>query len=198
VPRPEHVTYPVLYQSYGRKAGYIPLSQESMYLLHVTPEPPRVRYDKTKFPDMLRERLVEFEGIIGDIRDNISDDDDIVYSPLSEVMLPVPWHKGRVLICGDAAHACAPHITQGAAMALEDAIVLADELAQDGRTAPDALGAFVQRRYPRAKFVQDVSRGILDGEMRVTPDSLPAIVEEMRAHVPQQSAGVDEFLNQPA
>jgi|tagenome__1003787_1003787.scaffolds.fasta_scaffold20869279_2 2-polyprenyl-6-methoxyphenol hydroxylase-like FAD-dependent oxidoreductase len=198
VPRPEEVTYPILYQSYGRKAGYIPLSEETMYLLHVTPEPADVRYEKADFADLLRERLEEFEGIVGDIRDNLKDDDEIVYSRLSEVMLPAPWHRGRVLVCGDAAHACAPHITQGAAMALEDAVVLAEELTRDGRPLEAALGAFMERRYPRAKFVQDVSRQILQGEMRVTPETLPGIIEHMRANAPAQSAAVDEFLNQPA
>jgi 2-polyprenyl-6-methoxyphenol hydroxylase-like FAD-dependent oxidoreductase len=198
VPRPEDVTYPVLYQSYGRKAGYIPLSEETMYLLHVTPEPADVRYERRDYADLLRERLEEFEGIVGDIRDNLKDDDEIVCSRLSEVMLPVPWHRGRVLVCGDAAHACAPHITQGAAMALEDAVVLADELTREDRPVEAALTAFVKRRYPRAKFVQEVSGEILRGEMRVTPETLPGIVEYMRATVPAQSAAVDEFLNQPA
>jgi 2-polyprenyl-6-methoxyphenol hydroxylase-like FAD-dependent oxidoreductase len=198
VPRPEEVTHPVLYQSFGRKAGYIPLSREMMYLLHVTPEPPHVRYDRSTFPEMLRERLEEFEGVVGEIRDNLRDDDDIVYSPLSEVMLPAPWHQGRVLVCGDAAHACAPHITQGAAMALEDAVVLAQELERDGRRLEETLDAFVKRRFPRARFVQDVSRGILEGEMRVTPETLPSIIAEMREHTVAQSTQVDEFLNRAA
>ncbi len=198
VPRPEDVTYPVLYQSYGRKAGYIPLSEETMYLLHVTPEPAEARYERRDYADLLRERLEEFEGIVGDIRENLKDDDDIVYSRLSEVMLPAPWHHGRVLVCGDAAHACAPHITQGAAMALEDAIVLADELTRAHRSVEAALTAFEARRYPRAKFVQEVSGHILRGEMLVTPETLPDIVEQMRANAPAQSAAVDEFLNQPA
>lgn len=198
VARPEEVVYPVLYQSYGRKAGYIPLSPETMYLLHVTPEPPHVRYDTSAFPEMLRERLEEFEGIVGDVRDNLRDDDDIVYSPLSEVMLPAPWHKGRVLVCGDAAHACAPHMTQGAAMALEDAVVLAEELDRDGRRLDEALGAFVQRRYPRARFVQEVSHAILAGEMLVTPETLAGVIAHMRERTPAQSAQVDQFLNQRA
>ena len=48
-----------------------------------------------------------------------------MYSPIADVMLPLPWFSGRVGILGDAAHACAPHLTQGAGMALEDGLVLA-------------------------------------------------------------------------
>jgi 2-polyprenyl-6-methoxyphenol hydroxylase-like FAD-dependent oxidoreductase len=135
IPRPPEVTRGAVFQSVGAKAGYIPLSQESMYLFNVTPEPKGVRVEGDAAVEALRERLETFGGIVGDIRDNLKPGDDVVYSPLHEVMLPTPWSSGRVVVCGDAAHACAPHLTQGAAMALEDAVVLADELdgADDAR-----------------------------------------------------------------
>ena len=102
VPRPPHITYGALYQSPRNKAGHIPLSEETMYLLLVSPEPEGVHYGPGDFAAMLRERLAEYEGVIGDIRDNIEEGDDIVYSPLSEVLLPPPWHKGLVVLGGDA------------------------------------------------------------------------------------------------
>jgi 2-polyprenyl-6-methoxyphenol hydroxylase-like FAD-dependent oxidoreductase len=197
VPRPEELTEGALYQAVGAKGGHIPLSRDTMYLLLVVPEPAHVRYDPADFPQMLRERLAPFGGVLGRIREELSDDADIVYSPLSEVMLPLPWFKSRVLICGDAAHACTPHITQGAAMALEDGIVLADELSAD-RELADALTAFGERRYPRAKLVQDVSRGILNGEMSITADNIQHAFEHMRNALPNQIGGVDDILNQPA
>jgi 2-polyprenyl-6-methoxyphenol hydroxylase-like FAD-dependent oxidoreductase len=197
VPRPHEIDYGALYQAVGAKAGHIPLSKDSMYLLLVTPEPARVRYEKTRFVEMLRERLEPFEGIVGEIRDALKEDDDVVYSPLSEVFLPAPWFQGRLLICGDAAHACCPHTTQGAAMALEDAVVLADELTDD-RPLPETLQAFSDRRYPRAKFVQDVSRGILNSEMQITHENIEHAFEHMRQELPGQFAGVDQFLNNPA
>jgi 2-polyprenyl-6-methoxyphenol hydroxylase-like FAD-dependent oxidoreductase len=169
-----------------------------MYLLLVSPEPEHEHYDEARFPEMLRARLEEFEGIIGEIRDNLSDDDEIVFSPLSEVMLPSPWSQGRVLIAGDAAHACTPHITQGAAMALEDAVILPEEISKSDASVPEILVSFAERRYPRAKFVQDVSRGILESEMSITEETLPIAVEHMAAELPGQMAQVDEFLNQPA
>jgi 2-polyprenyl-6-methoxyphenol hydroxylase-like FAD-dependent oxidoreductase len=168
-----------------------------MYLLLVHPEPHHARFDRATYVHMLRERLAPFEGLVAEIRENLKDDDDVVYSPLSEVMLPAPWFKGRVLLCGDAAHACTPHTTQGAAMALEDAVVLAEELAVDRRLA-ETLGAFCDRRYPRAKFVQDVSRGILNAEMQINEDNHAIALAHMREELPGQMAGVDAFLNQPA
>jgi len=169
-----------------------------MYLLLVHPEPHHARFDRSQHVDMLRERLAPFEGVIGDIRDNLADTDEVVYSPLSEIMLPAPWFKGRVLLCGDAAHACVPHTTQGAAMALEDAVVLPDELAATDRPLAGRLQSFSERRYPRAKFVQDVSRGILEAEMQINAENIQHAFAHMREGLPGQMAGVDAFLNQPA
>jgi 2-polyprenyl-6-methoxyphenol hydroxylase-like FAD-dependent oxidoreductase len=197
VSRPDELSQGALYQAVGAKGGHIPLSKDTMYLLLVVAEPPHVRYDKAAFPEMLRERLAPFTGPLGQIREELRDDADIVYSPLSEVLLPTPWFKGRVLICGDAAHACTPHITQGAAMALEDAIVLADELAAD-RELVDALMSFCKRRFPRAKLVQDVSRGILNAEMSITAENISGALEHMRQGLPGQMGGVDDILNEPA
>jgi len=196
VPRPPEIDYGAVYQSPWHKAGHIPLSDETMYLFHVTAEPEGAHFDPADFPTLLRARLEEFEGPVGVIRDNLRDGDDIVFGPLSEVLLPPPWNRGRVVIGGDATHACTPHITQGAGMALEDAVVLVEELS--GETDVEtALRSYAERRYPRAKFVQDVSRGILEAEMAVTTETLPAAIEHMAAELPGQFAGVDEFLNQP-
>ena len=197
VQRPEELSQGALYQAVGAKGGHIPLSPETMYLLLVVAEPPHVRYEQADLPNMLRERLAPFNGPLGDIRDELTDDADIVYSPLSEVLLPIPWFRDRVLICGDAAHACTPHLTQGAAMALEDAVVLADELSAHEDLA-ESLLAFGERRFPRVKLVQDVSRGILNSEMAITADNIDAAFEHMREALPGQMGGVDDVLNQPA
>src|SRR4051794_21403636 len=197
VPRPAAIDYTALYQAPGAKAGHIPLSPELMYLLLVHPEPHHARFDRTRHVDMLRERLAPFEGVVGDIRENLKDSDDIVYSPLSEVMLPAPWYRGRVLLCGDAAHACTPHITQGAAMALEDAVVLPEELAKSDRPLEERLRAFGERRYPRARFVQDVSRGILNSEMQINARNIEHAFAHMKEELPGQMAGVDAFLDRP-
>jgi len=198
VPRPAGIDYTALYQAPGSKAGHIPLSDELMYLLLVHPEPHHARFDRSRHVDMLRERLAPFEGIVGDIREALKDSDDVVYAPLSEVMLPAPWFRGRVLLCGDAAHACTPHITQGAAMALEDAVVLPEELARTELSLADRLQSFCERRYPRAKLVQDVSRGILNAEMAINAENIEHAFEHMRAELPGQTAGVEAILNRPA
>lgn len=197
LPRPQYVTGVRVYQSLGVKAGFIPLSEKTMYMFVVTPDPQGVSHDRSRFAEILRERMAPFGALPGEVRDALRDTDDIVYSPISDVMLPLPWFKGRVGILGDAAHACAPHITQGAGMALEDAVVLAECLDSEG-SVDGRLRAFEQRRYPRAKLVQDVSHGILEAEMGINADNWNDAVAGMRAHLPEQSRGVDTLLNAPA
>jgi 2-polyprenyl-6-methoxyphenol hydroxylase-like FAD-dependent oxidoreductase len=89
---------------------------------------------------------------------------DVHSAPVEEVTLP-RWSRGTVLLIGDAAHATSPNMAQGAAMALEDAIVLADTLAGT-RTIAEALRAYEERRRVRTDWVlaqthrRDRSRGL--------------------------------------
>ncbi len=196
-PRPAEVTCSYIFQGTGAKPGVIPLNEREMYMFRVTPEPAQPRHDPARFDVLVRERMAGFTGLPGELRDSLTGPEGIVYSPLSEVMLPLPWHRGRVVVLGDAAHACAPHITQGAGMALEDAVVLA-ELLGTGMPVEHAFAALGERRWPRCKLVQDVSRQILAAEMAITAETLPAAIGQMRAGLPRQLGQVDAFLNQPA
>ncbi|MFE5922314.1 FAD-dependent oxidoreductase [Streptomyces sp. NPDC056468] len=73
-------------------------------------------------------------------------------SPVAEVNCQT-WARGRVVLVGDAAHASSPNMAQGVAMAVEDAQVLAEVLAEGGNTE-GLLRQFVQRRLPRTRWVQ--------------------------------------------
>ena len=68
------------------------------------------------------------------------------------VFVERPWYRDRVVIIGDAAHATSPHVGQGAAMAIEDALVLAEEVTADG-PLDAALERFMDRRYERCRTI---------------------------------------------
>lgn len=71
---------------------------------------------------------------------------------------PLPtWTTGRVTLLGDAAHPATPFLGQGAAMALEDALVLARALVA-AASIPEALARYEQARLARANFVLVASR----------------------------------------
>jgi 2-polyprenyl-6-methoxyphenol hydroxylase-like FAD-dependent oxidoreductase len=76
----------------------------------------------------------------------------LYYSPVEEVRCQ-RWSAGRLVLIGDAAHATGPVWAQGAAMALEDCLVLADLLA--ARSDWSSVGAEFERlRRPRVGHVQ--------------------------------------------
>ncbi|GIJ49315.1 putative salicylate hydroxylase [Virgisporangium aliadipatigenens] len=77
---------------------------------------------------------------------------DVYHSPVEEVRIP-RWHAGRAVLIGDAAHAIAPFWAQGGALAVEDALVLADVLA-GGLDASKAGAAFEERRRARVEHVR--------------------------------------------
>ncbi|MBA3283544.1 MAG: FAD-dependent monooxygenase [Nitrosopumilus sp.] len=68
------------------------------------------------------------------------------------------WTKGRMTLLGDAAHPTLPHMAQGAGMAIEDAVVIAQFLEKYGEDYTAAFNAYQQERYIRTAYVQTASR----------------------------------------
>ena len=96
---------------------------------------------------------------------------------------PLPrWHRGRVGLIGDAAHAATPYMGQGGCQAVEDAYALALSLAQHPTDPAAAFAALHRLRHARARRIGRTSRllgrlGYLSGPlgalrnaaMRATP-----------------------------
>ena len=68
------------------------------------------------------------------------------------------WNKGRVTLLGDAAHPMLQYLAQGACMATEDAIVLAEKVAQKPDDPAAAFAAYTQERYLRTARTQIMAR----------------------------------------
>ena len=68
------------------------------------------------------------------------------------------WVDGRVALLGDAAHPMLPFMAQGAAMAVEDAWVVAKTLSEPNAKIEEALKIYQHLRYDRTSHVQAVSR----------------------------------------
>ena len=68
------------------------------------------------------------------------------------------WSKGRVTLLGDAAHPMLQYLAQGACMATEDAVVLAEKVAAQPDDLPAAFKAYQQERYLRTGRVQIMAR----------------------------------------
>lgn len=99
---------------------------------------------------------------------------------------PVPtWHRGRVVLIGDAAHATSPSSGQGASLALEDAVVLARCL-RDAPSHREAFRRYESERRERAERVVAYARRISDSKAagpvgRIVRDALLPIILRRQA-----------------
>ena len=126
-------------------------------------EPGNPRFAPETLAREMRARLAGYGGLLGEAARAVTDPALVVYRPLEACIMPDPWYRGRVVLIGDAAHSATPHLGQGAAMAVEDAVVLAEELG--GRDVPAALRAFMERRFERARLVGTSSIQLGEWEM---------------------------------
>lgn len=100
----------------------------------------------------VRRLFGEFGGPVPDILARLPE--QLYRSRIEEVPVDT-WGRGRVLLLGDAAHAASPNMAQGVAMAVEDALVLADLLAEPTNAAPATLrSALSARRSPRTSWIR--------------------------------------------
>jgi FAD-dependent urate hydroxylase len=99
----------------------------------------------------LAELLTGFAAPVPAVLDTLRPDGAVHVAPIEEVTLN-EWSRGSVLLVGDAAHATSPNMAEGAAMALEDGVVLAECLAS-GCGIAQAVARFQARRRPRTQRV---------------------------------------------
>jgi 2-polyprenyl-6-methoxyphenol hydroxylase-like FAD-dependent oxidoreductase len=164
----------IVYAFAGKvKATLVPLGGGDGYIALVAPEArSRPGLTHSDVAVQMRAMLPEFGGWVGRLAEAISEENSAAYGPIEQVTLDRPWYRDRVLIAGDAAHATSPHMAQGAAMAAEDAVVLAQEL-ERSPSVPEALDAWWRRRLPRAGLVQDYSAALMRQEQgQATPEDL--------------------------
>lgn len=148
--------------------GLVPISETLMYMYATTPEPGNPSYPREGLAAVMRGKLAGCAPRIRALSEQIVDDDEVVYRPLETVLVEGPWHKGRIVLLGDAVHATTPHLGQGAGMAIEDSLVLAEELAR--HDLPEgAFAAFRERRYPRCKYIVEASLAICRGQLGQGP-----------------------------
>lgn len=137
-------------------AGFCPTGENTMYAYLVEPQADRSQITPEEGLAHMRSLAEQYHGPWDDIRERIVDPTSIHYTWFEWMLLDRPWFEGRVVLIGDAAHNCPPTLAQGAAQAMEDALVLADELGKHDEVEP-ALAAFMERRLLRATTVVEAS-----------------------------------------
>jgi 2-polyprenyl-6-methoxyphenol hydroxylase-like FAD-dependent oxidoreductase len=107
---------------------------------------------------------------IVELRSRLSPDAQLIGTSFQWLLVPKPWYRGRILLIGDAAHATTAHMGMGGGMALEDAAVLGQCVAR-AVTLPEALDAFVMRRFERVRSVVETSVKLSRLEQEKAPPS---------------------------
>lgn len=142
----------------GLRVGLVPLGGSRVYAFLVANAPAGTPVD----PEAARVSVVreKFKGFGGDAPRVLAamgaDDERLLHHDIEEVEQQ-PWCRGAIGLLGDAAHAMTPNFGQGAAMAIEDAIVLARELVAHDDAAV-GLRAYELRRRPRVAEIQRGAR----------------------------------------
>jgi 2-polyprenyl-6-methoxyphenol hydroxylase-like FAD-dependent oxidoreductase len=185
-PRPPEMDASEFYFGHAVTAGIVPCSAAEMYSFILEPKPNPTRIPDDEQPAYVRALLADFGGRMAALRDGITAKSSIVPRPFESAIQPRPWNVGRVVLIGDAAHATTPHLASGAGMAVEDAIVLADEIVRHGENVTGALDAFVERRFERCRFIVESSVDIGVKQLaRASPEEIGGLSGKAR-HVMAQ------------
>jgi 2-polyprenyl-6-methoxyphenol hydroxylase-like FAD-dependent oxidoreductase len=181
-PRPDSVTRTdLIYGGPSFIAGYCPTGEDSLYAYIVEAAQDRSTLTPDEQLATMRELSLAYHGPWDEIRENLTDASKVNYTWFETHVLPAPWNRGRVVLIGDAAHTCPPTIAQGGAMALEDAVVLAELLVQGATLDQDLWAAFTARRYERAKTVVDASNSLAQWQLDHVQGDIPALMRSIAA-----------------
>lgn len=166
VDRPAELETAVMWLGPNTKVGINPVSKGEAYIFVTEDQPIKQRLDEKDYVRLLKQLLAPFTApqVVG-LREGLGEKNAIVYRPLEALMLPRPWHRGRVVLIGDAVHATTPHLASGACIGMEDAVVLVEELVAT-EDLEAALNAFEARRWERCRMV--VQNSLRLGEIEIS------------------------------
>jgi 2-polyprenyl-6-methoxyphenol hydroxylase-like FAD-dependent oxidoreductase len=185
-PRPASVTRTDLY--YGGPcyiAGYCPTGEDTLYAYVVEDAQDRSALTPAERLAAMRALAGSYHGPWDDILPTLTDPATVSYTLFESLVVPAPWNRGRVVLIGDAAHACPPTLAQGGAQALEDATVLT-ELLLSCDSLDDALwAAFTARRFDRAKTVVEASCQLGQWQLDHEQGDVPGLIATIAALVSQ-------------
>ncbi|MEV7413378.1 FAD-dependent oxidoreductase [Streptomyces althioticus] len=157
-PRPAGVTRTDL--AYGGPAyiaGYCPTSETTLYAYVVEANRDRASIPPESYADEMRRLASSYGGHWPEITEHITDPAKVNYTWFDRLLVEGSWHRGRVVLVGDAAHCCPPTLAQGAALSLEDAWVLAQMLTGTDDWDDALFQAYYERRITRVRPVVEAS-----------------------------------------
>ncbi|MFG2097460.1 FAD-dependent monooxygenase [Streptomyces sp. NPDC048612] len=150
VPRPQWATGIHQFVGEAHTAGLVPISAGGAYVFVTENGVEQSVLPEAELVPRLQQILEAFPGRVKEIRPLVSGAESVVRRPVLTTFLEGAWNRGNGVVIGDAAHAPAPQMASGAALAIEDGLVLAEELGRH-RSVGAGLEAFVRRRRQRCQ-----------------------------------------------
>ncbi|MBO3744262.1 FAD-dependent monooxygenase [Actinoplanes flavus] len=186
--RPASVTRTDLF--YGGPAyiaGYCPTGPDSIYAYLVEDAQDRFSLSPEEALATMRELAGAYHGPWDEIRETLTDPARVNYTAFESHLIDGPWHRGNVVLIGDAAHSCPPTLAQGAAQALEDAAVLAELLLREDALTGDLWQEFTGRRLGRARTVVEASLQLARWQLAHERGDVPGLMARV-AHLVAEPA----------
>lgn len=140
----------------GTRFGWVPLSEDRVYWFAVKAAPPGEQVGPGGHKAELQELFGEWHRPIPETIHAAAESEILRHDIYDRPPLR-RWGSGPVTLAGDAAHPTTPNLGQGAAMGIEDAVVLAQALSQDRETIALALRDYEDRRFSRTAMVTNTS-----------------------------------------
>ncbi|MEU3286198.1 FAD-dependent oxidoreductase [Streptomyces longwoodensis] len=169
-------------------AGYCPTSDATIYAYVVEANRDRASIPPETYADEMRRLASAYGGHWPEITTHITDPAKVNYTWFDRLLVEGSWHRGRVVLVGDAAHCCPPTLAQGAALSLEDAWVLTQMLTGTDTWDDALLQAYYERRIARVRPVVEASVQIgqwqLDGVRDADVPGLMARTMTMLRNLP--------------
>jgi 2-polyprenyl-6-methoxyphenol hydroxylase-like FAD-dependent oxidoreductase len=167
-------------------AGYCPTGEDTLYAYLVEKARDKESIPVTSKAGIMRALAEPYGGAWEEIKQDITDPDRVNYTWFESLLVERPWNRGRVVLIGDAAHACPPTLAQGAAMCLEDALVLTELLLARGTVGEPLFDSFMDRRFDRVRTIVESSIQLADWQLAPSPDAdVPGLMSRTAALVSQ-------------
>jgi 2-polyprenyl-6-methoxyphenol hydroxylase-like FAD-dependent oxidoreductase len=104
----------------------------------------------------IKEHFSDYHSTVHEILEK-SSNEKLIKNPIFDIKPLNQFAFNKVLLIGDAAHATTPNLGQGACQAIEDVMVLHQEIAS-GKDVESAFKSFEKRRTEKAKYIINTSR----------------------------------------
>ncbi|WPB94297.1 FAD-dependent monooxygenase [Streptomyces malaysiensis] len=177
VPRPTWATGIHTFALDDRQMGVVPIGANEAYVFLTENGALREVVPDEELAVRMSTLMEPFEGRAAGLREPVLRSEGVVRRMGQTLVVDGEWHTGRVVLVGDAVHAPSPQTASGAALAIEDGVVLAEELTGH-LAAEQALMAFGARRLKRCSTLVNTSLEVALMEQKGRHLESHALVEQ--------------------